>query len=83
MNPELLRTIYFGMEIVYPPVNVLDKQMLTELYGQVNQRYNYVTFALLGNGAQFTESNNSACRILNDRMQITEEYLQAGRYTNL
>jgi hypothetical protein len=77
MNPELLRSIYFGMEIVYPPSNTLDKQQLTELYGQINQRYNYVSFALLGNGAQLTEANNSVCRILQDRIQLSEENLQA------
>lgn len=77
MNPELLRSIYFGMEIVYPPLTSLDKQMLTELYGQVNQRYNYVSFTLLGNGAQFNENGGSFCRIMNDRIHLSEENLQA------
>jgi len=53
MNPELLRTVYFALETVYPPVMQMEKNQLTELYGTVNQRYHYSSFALIPNGAVF------------------------------
>ncbi|MCX7919308.1 MAG: hypothetical protein N3A72_06830 [bacterium] len=77
MNPELLRTIYFALETVYPPIMKMDKTNLTELYGSVNQRYHYSTFALIQNGAVFSEQDISVCHILRDRIQFKEENLQA------
>ena len=34
----------------------MEKNLLTELYGTVNQRYHYSSFALIQNGAVFSDS---------------------------
>ena len=77
MNQELLKTIHFSMEIVYPPVTNLDKMMLTDIYANISKRHDYSTFNWLGNGAQLMENSGSICRILNDRIQFQEENMQA------
>ncbi|MDI6784695.1 MAG: hypothetical protein QME64_11465 [bacterium] len=77
MNPELLRTIYFALETVYPPVMKMEKNQLTELYGTVNLRYHYSSFALVQNGAVFSEQDISVCQVSRDRIQFKEDNLQA------
>jgi hypothetical protein len=78
MNPELLRTVYFALETVYPPVMQMEKNQLTELYGTVNQRYHYSSFALIPNGAVFSEQDISVCQVLRDRIHFKEENLQSN-----
>jgi hypothetical protein len=78
MNPEHLRTIHFSLETVYPPVMQMEKSQLTELYGSVNQRYHYSSFALIPNGAVFSEQDISVCQVLRDRINFKEENLQAN-----
>jgi len=77
MNPELLRTIHVSMEIVYPPINNLDKSILTSLYADISRRYEYDSFNLLPNGAQMTNNTGSLLRVSGDRISFQEDNLQA------
>lgn len=56
----------------------MEKNQLTELYGSINQRYHYSNFALIQNGAVFSEQDISVCQVLRDRINFKEENLQAN-----
>ena len=77
MNPELLRTIHFSMEVVTPPMGNMEKSQLAELYSKIIGRYDYDSYNFLGNGAQFANNTGSLIRILSDRIFFQEDNLQA------
>ncbi len=73
MNPELLKTIHYSTEIVFPPITNLEKNTLVDIYSKICQTFEYPSFSLIPNGAQLTHPNGSALRIMSDRLYIQEE----------
>jgi hypothetical protein len=76
MNPELLKTIHYSTEIIYPPLQNLEKQSLVDFYSNISKIYEYPSFTLIPNGAQLSHPNGSALRLLPDRVYLQDEDAQ-------
>lgn len=78
MNPELLRTVYFSVEALYPPLPRFSGTQLQQLYVEISQRHLYEVFRTVAQeGARLTTEEEKECQIRRNRIVLIEN-IRAG-----
>jgi hypothetical protein len=73
MDPELLKTTYFSVLALYPPLPRFSGTGLHEIYVEISKRHEFTSFSLLnGNGARLSTEGVRECRIQRDRVELWE-----------
>jgi hypothetical protein len=70
MNLELMNAKRISVGIMFPP-HKMDKGQLTDLYSQINKRYEYAAFTMLPDGARLAHGENELF-IQHTRLQMNE-----------